>query len=245
MKKTKINILFGYFLKLEFLQNLAQNFFANLSPFVSHNLEKYYVIKKALYLSSIENITGDYLEFGIFEGSSFSNAIRCYLKLKKIIDNKISINFYGFDSFEGFGELSEKDKHPIYKDLNFETSYKNVFQRINKVSKNKVKFKLIKGFFSETLIKPPSYYGIKKARIIFVDSDTYLSTFEALNFCITIIQPGTIFILDDFFSYSGSSLKGVAGAFFEFKKKNNLFFREICSYGMGGKMLILDSKSNM
>ena len=45
--------------------------------------------------------------FGVFEGSSFSHAIRCYLNLKEYMppNNANQINFFGFDSFDGFGKL--------------------------------------------------------------------------------------------------------------------------------------------
>ena len=79
----------------------------------------------------------------------------------------------------------------------------------------------------------------KKARIVFIDSDTYNSAKAALNFLKQSIQEGTIIILDDFFSYRGSLTKGVAGATYEFMKKMNVQFRELASYGMGGKVVII------
>ena len=81
----------------------------------------------------------------------------------------------------------------------FETSFEKVDTRVNKVSKE-LEYKLIKGFFDESLSKNPSYYGIEKSRIIFIDSDTYSSAKEALLFITPTIQEGTYIILDDFFS---------------------------------------------
>ena len=245
MENNNFSKKWGLLMKLQFLQGWSSRFISFVNPAIIHNLEKYYAIKKALYLSLIEDIDGDYIEFGVFEGSSFSHAIKCYLNLKKFKPKKQEICFFGFDSFEGFGELDNSEHHPFYQDLHFECSYNNVIKRISKISKN-VKFRLIKGFFKSTLATPSDYYGIKKARIIFIDCDTYSSALLALNFCINIIIPGTILILDDYFSYRGSSSKGVAGAFNMIKSKNNINFREIFSYGMGGKVFICDelAKSN-
>ena len=74
---------------------------------------------------------------------------------------------------------------------------------------------MIKGFFDKTLDVDPSEYGIRKARIVFIDSDTYSSSKAVFNFIKNIIQPGTHIILDDFFSYKGNPQEALR-AFNEF-----------------------------
>ena len=105
----------------------------------------------------------------------------------------------------------------------------------------KFKYQLIKGFFSESLAKKPSCYGIKKSRIVFIDSDTYSSAKEALIFITPTIQEGTYIILDDFFSYRGSERKGIAKAFKEFQNKEGVETRHVLNYGMGGVVFIISS----
>ena len=136
--------------------------------------------------------------------------------------------------------LDSEDDHPFYKDNNFETSFEKVDTRVNKVSKE-LEYKLIKGFFDESLSKNPSYYGIEKSRIIFIDSDTYSSAKEALLFITPTIQEGTYIILDDFFSYKGSERKGIAKAFKEFQDKEGIETRHVLTYGMGGVVFIISS----
>ena len=127
---------FGFLSKLDFLQNITSSLLSGLNPAIVHNLEKYLALKKVHYLSAIEEIEGDYIEFGVYTGSSFCHSIRCVKKLMKVNKNLSSTRFFGFDSFEGFGELSDDDFHPFYKDSNFETSYEKVDKRVKKVSKN-------------------------------------------------------------------------------------------------------------
>ena len=157
---------FGFLSKLDFLQNFASVFIASLNPAVVHNLEKYMALKKVHYLSSIEDIDGDYIEFGVYTGSSFCHSIRCVKKLARINSSINSTSFYGFDSFEGFGELLDEDKHPFYEDSNFEANYKKVNSRVKRTAKG-INYRLIKGFFSETLAAGAESYGIKKSRIVF------------------------------------------------------------------------------
>jgi len=229
---------FGFLEKLEFLQTFASYVISKVQPAVIHNLEKYQAIKKIFYLSAIEDIEGDYLEFGMYTGSSFCHAIRCSKDLIKINQEMKKMRFYGFDSFEGFGNIDENEKHPFYEDQNFSTDFVRVKRRVSKVSKLK-NFKIIPGFFEDSLKQGPSSYGITKSRIIFIDSDTYSSAKEALQFSLSTIQSGTFIILDDFYSYKGDKSLGIAGAFNEFIEENHLSTRRVLDYGMGGIVFVI------
>jgi len=55
---------------------------------------------------------------------------------------------------------------------------------------------------------------------VFIDSDTYSSAKSCFKFVESIVQEGTFFILDDYFSYKGSDKKGVAAHLRNFYKKN-------------------------
>tara|TARA_B100001248_G_C27383724_1_gene458501 strand:+ start:671 stop:1384 length:714 start_codon:yes stop_codon:yes gene_type:complete len=233
---------FGFLSKLNFLQDIASWSISKINPAIIHNVEKYNILKKVHYLSSIEGIEGDYLEFGVFTGSSFCHSIRCSKKLQYLNNTNKYSSFFGFDSFEGFGDISDDEKHPFYTDENFKTSFESVNKRVKKVAKDQ-KYKLIKGFFEKTLQKNPSHYKIEKAKIIFIDSDTYSSSRLALNFCKSLLQNGTFIILDDFFSYKGNIKKGVSKAFYEFIKKSKYNERKVFTYGMGGVVFVLNENS--
>ena len=231
--------MFQFLSKLYFLQNLLSFFTSKISPVLIHNLGKYFTIKKAFYLISLEELDGDYLEFGVFTGSSFVCALNCSKKLK----NSSTINFYGFDSFEGFGELDKHDQHPFYKDLNFKTNYENVLKRVKKsAGSRKDNVHLVKGFFNQTLNAGPEFIGIKKASIILIDNDTYSAAQDCFTFLSSIIQESTIIILDDAFSYKGSKQKGVYGALNSWLTTNpNIKLRKISNYGMGGEVYIVSA----
>lgn len=232
---------FGFLSKLEFLQDWASALIAGVNPAIVHNLEKYHTLKKVHYLSTIEDVEGDYLEFGVFTGSSFCHSIRCCKKLAKLNSKTLNTKFYGFDSFAGFGDLKEDDKHPFYTDENFATSLPAVNRRVQRVAAN-IQFKLIPGFFSDSLKDGASKLGIERARIIFIDSDTYSSANEALTFCIPTIQEGTFIVLDDFYSYRGSDSRGVTRAFNEFVSQCGIKVRQVFTYGMGGVVYVVSEK---
>ena len=229
---------FGFLSKITFLQDLASIFIAKTNPSITHNLEKYQAIKKVMYLTAIEDVEGDYLEFGVFTGSSFCHSIRCYQALLYLNPLITKTHFYGFDSFSGFGKLDEIDKHPFFKNENFTTNFETVQKRIKKIAKDRFKFTLIPGFFEESLKVRPSSLGVNRSRVIFIDSDTYSSASQALKFCAPTIQEGTFFILDDFFAYHGRSDRGVTKAFNEFVIENKIEVRKVFDYGMGGAVFI-------
>ena len=229
---------FGLLLRLEFLQDWASTLIASLSPSVVHNVAKYHALKKVHYLSAMEDIEGDYLEFGVFTGSSFCHSIRCCKKLAKLNPNISGTTFYGFDSFAGFGPLKGEDRHPFYTDENFATSLPAVERRVRKVAGD-VAFQLIPGFFNESLRRGAQKMEIEKARIIFIDSDTFVSASQALAFCKPAIRQGTFIVLDDYFSYRGREDRGVRRAFSEFVAESRIKVRHVFTYGMGGVVLVV------
>ena len=111
-------------------------------------------------------------------------------------------------------------------------------KELEKIAKD-TEFELVGGYFSDSLSSGPESFGIQKSSIIFIDSDTYSSSREALEFCDKTIQAGTFIILDDYYSYKGSTKKGVKRAFDEFKERNNLKLRKVLDYGMGGAVFII------
>ena len=225
---------FGILGNITILQSAVSSFISKLNPAVIHNVGKYIAIKKAFYLSAIEQTKGDYYEFGVYTGSSFTHAIRCAKSNEKFDPGLANMKFYGFDSFQGFGKLSESEKHSFYTDINFETEYKKTFKRVNRILPSN-RFELVDGFFEETLKSNPKS---NLAKIVFIDSDTYSSARLALNYLRPTIQKGTIIILDDYFSYKGSISEGVCGAFKKFINDYSITTRTIFNYGMGGVVKI-------
>ncbi|MET1413005.1 class I SAM-dependent methyltransferase [Roseibium sp. HPY-6] len=194
-----------------------------------------------MYLSFIEAVDGDYLEFGVFTGSSFTHAMRCAKASERFLPNgKVMPRFFGFDSFSGFGDLAKEDVHPFYQDENFSTSFEDVDKRARKTAKS-LEYQLVPGFFSESLKDGPEKFELSKARIVFIDSDTYSSSLEALTFCLPLIQDGTIIILDDYFSYRGSRKHGVAAAFSQIVDQGKLDVRQLMTYGMGGCCFVVSA----
>lgn len=224
--------------KFLFIQNIFGSIVAKISPYLEFTIGKYLAIKKAMYITAHDQTFGSYIEFGVFTGSSFNFAMKVNKSIDKLL-GKTNCSFVGFDSFNGFGEINKSDIHPRFKDDTFSVNLDKVITNIKKNSKGQ-KYKIVKGFFSETLIKKPEDYEIKKARVVMMDCDLKEPTYLALKFISSALQKGTIILFDDYIFYKGDQNKGEYAAFEKFKEHNpNFKFREAFEYGYGSKAFIV------
>jgi len=228
---------------IQLLQTIAVRCIASLHPFIEHNIGKAQALKEAFFHCYIEAIPGDYLEFGVYEGTSLISA---FYNNRKYVTNKQLPKrcFWGWDSFDnGFKYFDNKDKHPFFQEGDFTSSYQKTKQRLSKTLKNKATWHLIKGYFEDTLTNTSAIdMGINKAAVVLIDCDLGSPAKLALKFIAPILQLGTVVILDDYFSYKGSATKGVAGAFLEFKQQHpNIIFRRLCDYSHGGRAFVVSS----
>ncbi len=224
------------------LQTQVVRAIASLHPAIGHNIEKNGAIKKAFYLTNLESVPGDYVEFGMYEGTSFIGAFECNLRTKLPVGPERA--FWGFDSFEGFKYTQDADAHPFFKEGDFKSSYDKTRRRIERHFRGRAKWTVTPGYVEDTIGgKSAPQFGIANVAVAFIDVDLGEPTRVALDFLAPGLQEGSIIIFDDYFAYRGSLTLGVAGAFAEFQKKHpNLVFRRLLDYGYGGQGFILASK---
>ena len=229
----RVPFLFALLKNLLFVQNIASFVLSRVPPVIEHNLGKYQALRKAFYLTALEQLQGDYLEFGVFTGSSFIFAMNMNLRLKAM--GRTTTRFFGYDSFAGFGPVGAGEEHPFYSDSNFAVNEAKVVRNIKRRSSGQ-HFELIKGYFEATLAgKTAKDVGVAKTRVALIDCDLKNASRLALDYLKPTLQEGSVLIMDDFFSYRGVSDLGTAGAFHEFCAANpNIEFRRVFDYGFGG-----------
>ncbi len=220
-----------------FLQNLVVKFRSGIHPSIQHNLEKIEILKKAFFHCELEDLSGSYFEFGVFEGTSLYAATQIHRSLKSKFDRR----FYGFDSFDdGFKYFDEKDRHPFFKAGDFKSSYAKVQNRF----KNIKDVHLIKGYFEESVQdkNPESICGQDKCAVIFIDCDLMNPALVALRFIKPLLQQGSMIILDDYWAYKGSEELGTCGALNRFLSENSTIkVRSFNTYGYGGHSFVVSS----
>ena len=221
-----------------FIQNFVSSIISLIPPYLEFSVAKYLAIKKAMFITAHDGTFGNYLEFGVFTGSSFNFAMKTNRKIEKLFGDT-KCEFIGFDSFKGFGEIKKEDENLSFRDDIFSIDENKVIKNINKCAKGQ-KLRIIKGFYKDTLQNKTTLdLDIKKARVVLIDCDLKESTKLALEFIKPSIQEGTIILFDDYNYFKGSKDKGEYGAFSDFRKKYpEILFRKIFDYGYSSRAFI-------
>lgn len=138
-----------------------------------------------------ENYTaGTCLEFGVFIGDS-------YMQQVDAIKNKyIYTKLIGFDSWQGLPEETANVWFPERHAKGQFTSSKDVvLSRLGDL-KNDPRFKLVDGFFKDSLTQALQA-SIKDLIFVNIDVDIHSSTIEVLNFILPLLRTGVIIYFDD------------------------------------------------
>ena len=180
---------FRYFVaNSKLLQSIVSKFILSIPIYIPHNISKYSILNKIIYNLSIDNIKGDYAEFGCFTGSCLVHSHRCF---EKYFGNNKSL-IYGFDSFEGFPE----EVHKEFKSENFINNYDKV-----KLLEKKYKgINIIKGFFFNSLNDVQTKDKIKIISLAFIDCDLASSSHDVFMFIKPRLVDGSFIMIDDYFN---------------------------------------------
>jgi O-methyltransferase len=139
------------------------------------------------------NNLGDYLEFGVFAGTSMS----CMAEvLKELRLDKV--RSFGFDSFEGMPAIAASEDEGTWQPGQFKFDIEITKAILRKRGADMSRITLTKGWFDRTLSAAlRQQHGLRKASVIMVDCDLYSSTVEVLRFVEPLILDEVIMIFDD------------------------------------------------
>lgn len=207
---------------------------------IKKNLFEYtpveFILDKATEFVKFSDIKGDYLEFGVWEGTSFIRAYH-FAQNKNLND----MNFYAFDSFEGLPDLKGEEGNQ-FKKGSFNCSLEQFKKNLAKQKVNMKKVGYVVGFYETSLKREPIPY-IKPASIVYIDCDLYSSAVDVLKFLTKYIQDGTILIFDDWFCFKSNQNKGEQRAFREWLEENKQFTAtEFYKFGVHGNSFIINKK---
>ena len=153
-----------------------------------HNLEK--AFETVRHIEGTE--PGDYLEFGVFYGKSFT---RAYMLARNMGLQKM--RYFAFDSFEGLPYAEgEFQIGGVRASRDFFTKY----IRAHGVDTRRVT--TIEGNFTHSLTKSlKETHKLEKAAVVHIDCDLYESTKDVLLFIESLLRPNSIIIFDDWHAF--------------------------------------------
>ncbi|HEX8138026.1 MAG TPA: TylF/MycF/NovP-related O-methyltransferase [Pyrinomonadaceae bacterium] len=158
---------------------------------------------------------GDYLEFGVFNGTSLA----CMHSVVEELQLK-DVRLFGFDSFEGLPETAGLESDGLWSAGQFQLDYEYTRKWLTRQGVDWTRVHLVKGWFKDTLTPElVDKYKIKRAGVIMIDSDLYSSAREALSFCAPLIVDRAAIFFDDWFPLADKQM-GERKAFDEFMAAN-------------------------
>jgi len=143
----------------------------------------------------IRILEGDIAECGVYRAGGT-------IMIAKILkDKKIKKRIYGFDSFEGMPEATEKDTledgNIFYKKGILNTTSLGYVEEKIKYFKVDDIVEFVKGYFEDTI--PYKIKNDQKFCIVIIDPDQYSGTKFCLNFFYDKVVKNGIIILDDYY----------------------------------------------
>jgi O-methyltransferase len=202
------------------------------------------VLDHAIAMQMINQVPGDYLEFGVFRGERLIQAYETAMFLTKWVrsqkdpyaakasaSNLERMRFIGFDSFEGLPKATAIDVAPGQEEWIGEGGFCASLDEVTALLPAKGiaegRIRLVKGWFDATLSEATKKsLEIQAAAVVYIDCDYYESTVPALEFITDLLVDGSILIFDDWFLFRGRSDRGEQKAFYEWKERHRIDLKE-------------------
>lgn len=159
-------------------------------------------------------IDGYYFEFGSHEARTMRLAWHHFQHL-------FNWDFVAFDSFEGLPEIQDIDKQAIWSKGRLETREDDFIRIVTSSGMPRSRLTTVKGFYDQSLnFELQRRFLPRKAAVIYVDCDLYMSTVPVLRFVKPFFQVGTVIVFDDWNCFYGDPDRGERLAWKEFREAN-------------------------
>lgn len=159
-------------------------------------------------------IDGYYFEFGSHEGRTMRLAWRHFRHL-------FNWQYVAFDSFEGLPEIEEIDRQAIWAKGRLATDEDRFIKLVTSSGMPRNRLTTVKGFFDKSLTTELQQLLLpRKAAVVYVDCDLYMSTVPVLEFIKPFLQIGTVIVFDDWNCFYGNPDQGERLAWREFREEN-------------------------
>lgn len=174
--------------------------------------------------SVMNNVDGDYHEFGVFEGRSF---IRCANAYKALLPQESykKMSFWAYDSFEGLPETHDKYAPKHFKKGAYAAPEQLFVKNVTAAGVNKEQIKTVRGFYDKSLTQElaDKTFSDRKIAATYIDCDIYESAMPIFDYITKGIQVGTVIIIDDWVRHHTHPNHGMQRAFHEWKEKHPNF----------------------
>jgi O-methyltransferase len=206
-----------------------------------HNIDRARAIDKYLRYIKFADVKGDYFEFGVYAGETFS-----YVYHSAQLREQSNLSFLAFDSFEGFSKVDTADDTGVLVQGGRSFSLEQFLKKLKKEKMDMLKVSVIPGWLEDTLAgsskeKTEKIVGDRKVAIAYLDVDLYEPTKNALDYITERISDGAVLCFDNWFLLKGHPERGERKAFAEWAKENpSITVTPYDQYGWHGQSFIVN-----
>ncbi len=157
-------------------------------------------------------IAGSYVEFGVFDGRSFSMACHAL--------RSVCSNFVAVDSFAGI--VGSRDEEQIlYQDGGYFANEETFWHNMRVAGVDDLPISTLAGSFQETLVNTTApAHGIEPIVLAHIDVDVYEAAKLALNFLEPALVDGALLMFDEYHAFGGRNGLGERRALAEWLEEN-------------------------
>lgn len=177
---------------------------------------------QAWHLVSRNEMDGDYLEFGVFEGDAFKLSLRTAANsFRTGPRGAYRGRFFAFDSFQGLPDVpSLHDGAEVFAAGEYACTRERFVANIAAASRGR-QVVVVDGWFKDTLTAATRQtHALTAAAIVLIDCDLYESAALCLEFLTPLVRTGTILMFDDWLLIGASLHRGESRAVDEWLRKN-------------------------
>ena len=181
-------------------------------------------------------IVGDYLEFGVWKGSSLAEAYHAVRWNRDNVRTEMHSShdqpefrqwwdhpprFFAFDSFEGLPSSGGANRPVDYFAGAYACGEADVRANLLRLGVPEGTMIAVPGFFDRSLTSEArTRHNLTQAAIIMIDCDLFESTVPVLAFITPLVRQGTILIFHDWYRFKGSRDQGEQRACREWLEAN-------------------------
>lgn len=169
----------------------------------------------------MNEVRGDYHEFGVFEGRSFIKNAKRFQKLLKP-ELAAQMKFWAYDSFEGLPETHDAYAPSHFHKGSFSAPEDLFMRNVTAAGISASSVRTVAGFYDKSLTpeKARDVFADRKITMAYIDCDIYESTVPIFKFITPGLQVGSVIVIDDWVRHHAHPRHGMQRAFNEWIEGN-------------------------
>ncbi|BDW90337.1 MULTISPECIES: TylF/MycF/NovP-related O-methyltransferase [unclassified Thalassospira] len=168
----------------------------------------------------MNNVVGDYHEFGVFRGRSFSKVANLFQKHTRH-ELFSEMKFWAYDSFAGLPETADSYAPSHFEKGAFSASRELFHKNVTNDGVASDQIGVVEGFYDESLTEDlaKEVFSHRKVAMTYIDCDIYESAVPIFNYLQHGLQVGSVIVIDDWVRHHCHPMHGIQRAWNEWLQK--------------------------